>query len=176
MLLVYLVCEQDQYTPFDAHYLPSLDTPISRLSEPKNYRDGPDPDGQTVLCCEVPCTVGDKHWTASDQDLGLQMVESLVSQGLPRPQLVTTESRRLTHVYPIYHPGYSDDLATITDWTDGFEQLVVLGRQGLHTPDNLHHVLQMGNSAADALLNDGSFNQKLWSEALEEFSSFVVED
>ena len=59
MVLAYLVLEQNQFTDFDAHYLPGLETKIARLSEPKNYRDGDDPDGITVLCAEIPCWVGD---------------------------------------------------------------------------------------------------------------------
>ena len=42
-VLVYLVHDRPQYTPFDAHYFPGLDVTVARLSEPKNYRDGPDP-------------------------------------------------------------------------------------------------------------------------------------
>ncbi|MBJ30504.1 MAG: FAD-dependent oxidoreductase [Acidimicrobiaceae bacterium] len=176
MVLVYLVCDQDRYTPYDAHYLPSPDTPISRLSEPKNYRDGSDPGGRTVLCCEVPCRVGDNTWTASDDELGARMAESLVGQGLPRPRLVATETRRLPHVYPILRTGYADDLAATTHWLGGLERLVVLGRQGLYTPDNLHHVLRMGIAAADCLGADGSFDRTAWADALEEFKGFVVED
>ena len=176
MVLVYLVCDQDRYTQFDAHYLPSLDTPISRLSEPKNYRDGADPGGSTVLCCEVPCWVGDETWTASDDQLGVQMAESLVRQGLPKPRLITTETRRLPHVYPILRPGYTDDLTTTNAWLSGLDRLVVLGRQGLYTPDNIHHVLRMGIAAADAVNADGSFDRFAWKTALGEFEEFVVED
>jgi len=176
MVLVYLVCDQDRYTPYDAHYLPSPDTPISRLSEPKNYRDGDDPEGRTVLCCEVPCRIGDATWTAFDDELGARMADSLVGQGLPRPRLVATETRRLPNVYPILRAGYDDDLATTTTWLDRFERLVVLGRQGLHTPDNLHHVLRMGVAAADCLSANGSFDHNAWAAALEEFEGFVVED
>ena len=35
MVLAYLVLDQSQYTEYDAHYLPSLETNIARLSEPK---------------------------------------------------------------------------------------------------------------------------------------------
>ncbi|WP_419855344.1 protoporphyrinogen/coproporphyrinogen oxidase [Candidatus Poriferisodalis sp.] len=55
MVLAYLIVDRDQYTPYDAHYFPGLDTVIARLSEPKNYRDGDDPAGQSVLCAEIPC-------------------------------------------------------------------------------------------------------------------------
>src|SRR5690606_3382358 len=48
MVLVYLVLDGARYTPYDAHYLPEEWTPVTRISEPKNYRDGlpgPDDDG-----------------------------------------------------------------------------------------------------------------------------------
>ena len=53
MLLVYLVLDQPRFTPYDAHYFPDPDVLPARLSEPKNYRDGPDPGDRTVLCAEV---------------------------------------------------------------------------------------------------------------------------
>ena len=36
MLLVYLVLDGGRYSPFDAHYLPDPDTPVTRVSEPAN--------------------------------------------------------------------------------------------------------------------------------------------
>ena len=58
-----------RYTPYDAHYLPGPATPLTRLSEPKNYRDGPDPPDRTVLCAELPAWVGDELWSTDDADL-----------------------------------------------------------------------------------------------------------
>jgi ubiquinone/menaquinone biosynthesis C-methylase UbiE len=37
MILIYLVLEQPQFTPFDAHYFPEANLALTRLSEPKNY-------------------------------------------------------------------------------------------------------------------------------------------
>ncbi len=38
MVLVYLVHEGGRWTAYDAHYLPGPQTPVTRLSEPANYR------------------------------------------------------------------------------------------------------------------------------------------
>ena len=65
-ILVYLVVPRARYTTFDAHYFPELSTPVSRMNEPKNYRDSDeDPTDRTVLCAEVPCWAGDDVWNAS---------------------------------------------------------------------------------------------------------------
>ena len=38
MVLVYLVHAGGRWSPYDAHYLPGPETPVTRLSEPANYR------------------------------------------------------------------------------------------------------------------------------------------
>lgn len=176
LVLVYLVLDRPRYTEFDAHYFPGADVLPSRLSEPKNYRDGDDPAGVTVLCAEVACTVGDAIWSMADSDLGAGVAESLERQCLPLVDHVAVEVRRLPHVYPLYRPGFETDVAALTAWVDGHPRLVTFGRQGLFVPDNTHHALAMGWAAADALGTDGSFDRAAWSRARDRFATHIVED
>ncbi len=176
LALVYLVLDRPQYTEFDAHYFPGADVLPSRLSEPKNYRAGPDPADITVVCAEVACSVGDDTWTMADAELGAAVARSLEAQGLPSVDHVAVEVRRLPHVYPLYRPGFQDDVAELTAWVDAHPRLVTFGRQGLFVPDNTHHALAMGWAAGDALGTDGSFDRAAWSAARGRFASHVVED
>lgn len=182
MLLAYLVVDQDQYTPFDAHYLPGPDTRVARLSEPKNYRDGSDPVGRTVLCAEIACWAGDDIWTWSDDDVGALVVRDLEASGLPRPRSVATEVRRLRSVYPVYEKTTMADRAAVDAWTTSLDRVVTLGRQGLAVPDNLHHVLAMGAAAAhavnpgDSIEHAAPIDHGRWSRSLASFVSHVVED
>jgi protoporphyrinogen oxidase len=178
LLLVYLVVDRPRYTEFDAHYFPAYDNPLSRVSEPKNYRDGAgvDPADRTVLCGELPCSVGDAWWTASDTERGEIMTRSLEWAGLERPEVLAVEVRRLPRVYPVYHVGFETELARLEDWAATFEPLITFGRQGLFVPDNTHHALAMGAAAADALGDDGTFDHRAWSVARDGFRSHVVED
>ncbi len=176
MLLVYLLLEVDRYTPFDAHYLPEPSTPITRVSEPKNYRSGGDPRGRTVLCAEIPCALGDELWQADDETLGLTAVEGFAAVGLPeaRPRQVVV--RRITHAYPIYRAGRSSAFPTIDAWASAQPRLLILGRQGLFAHVNTHHALAMAWAAADALRRDGTFDETAWAAARAEFAEYVVED
>lgn len=176
MLLVYLLLEVDRYTPFDAHYLPEPSTPITRVSEPKNYRSDNDPRGRTVLCAEIPCAQGSELWRADDETLGLTVVEGLAAVGLPeaRPRQVVV--RRITHAYPIYRAGCSSAFTTIDAWASAQPQLLVLGRQGLFAHVNTHHALAMAWAAADALRRDGTFDETAWAAARAGFAEYVVED
>jgi protoporphyrinogen oxidase len=176
MVLVYLALDQPRYTEFDAHYLPSTAHPVSRLSEPKNYRDGPDPAGRTVLCAEVPCAVDGATWTASDDELGAMVVDALGREGLPAVRPIEVAVRRLPHVYPVYRRGWAAHQDALEAWAAGHERLLVLGRQALFAHDNTHHALAMAWAAADCLDTDGGFDHPRWRAARNGFRSHVVVD
>lgn len=176
MLLVYLVLDVDRYTSFDAHYLPEAWTPVTRVSEPKNYRDGDDVPGRTVLCAELPCARGDELWTASDDELGAIAADALGGAGLPRPSPVATVVRRLPFVYPVYSLGYESAVSALDGWATAQPRLLTFGRLGLFVHDNTHHALAMAWAAADALRPDGSFDDAAWAAARARFAEHVVED
>lgn len=176
MLLVYLVLDADRYTEFDAHYLPEETTPVTRISEPKNYRDGDDPPGRTVLCAEIPCAVGDDLWDSHDDELGRIVAGTLVDAGLPDPYPAAVEVRRLPHAYPIYRRGYADGFDRLDSWASSHERLVTFGRGGLFVHDNSHHALAMAWAATAALDAGGGFDDASWARARESFRAHVVED
>ena len=153
VVLAYLVVGRDRFTPFDAHYFPGPETVVSRLSEPKNYRDGDDPSGRTVLCAEIPCWPGDELWQCSEDRLGKLIAEDMARAGLEIPELERVEVRRLPAVYPVYETATMSARATVDSWLRSLvpNRVVSLGRHGLGVLDNLHHVLAMGEAAARAV-------------------------
>lgn len=176
MVLVYLVVASDRYTEYDAHYLPEEWTPVTRISEPKNYRDGDDPAGRTVLCAEIPCDGGSRAWTASDEELGELVAEALQAAGLPEPEVLEVATHRLSHAYPVYERGFEPALEELHAWLDDRPRLLTFGRQGLFVHDNLHHALAMAWDAAGCLEPDGGFNEQAWRRARATFAEHVVED
>lgn len=176
ILLVYLVVDRPRYTPFDAHYLPGPETPVARLSEPKNYRDGDDRPDHTVLCAEIPCWPDDELTGWSSDDLGSLVVDGLDRVGLPAVRPAEVEIQTLPSVYPVLDRQGAADRAAIDDWAAGIDRVLPLGRQGLGVIDNLHHVLAMGAAAADAIDADGSILGQRWARSLASFADHVVED
>jgi protoporphyrinogen oxidase len=176
MLLVYLVLPRPRYTPFDAHYLPGGGTPVTRVSEPRNYRDGDDPAGVTVLCAEIPCDADGALFAAPADELGRVAVAGLVGSGLPRPEVAGVEVVRLRHAYPVLRAGADAHLAALERWAAGQAALLTLGRQALFVHDNAHHALAMAWAAADCLRRDGSFDDAGWAAARRRFAAHVVED
>ncbi|MFV0524730.1 MAG: protoporphyrinogen/coproporphyrinogen oxidase [Acidimicrobiales bacterium] len=151
MVLVYLVVPLDRFSPIDAHYVPQLDVVFSRLSEPANYRDGPDPAGVTVLCAEVPCTVGDPLWSAGDDELADLVRDGMGRCGLRPPAVRRAVTRRVRSVYPVLLADGPDTRRALLAEADRVAGVTVLGRQGLVVGDNLHHVMDMALAAVSCL-------------------------
>lgn len=177
MVLVYLVHAGGRWTSYDAHYLPGPETPVSRLSEPANYRlSADDPADRTVLCAEIPCTVGDAVWTATPEDLAALVADGLAAAGLPPVRSAGVEVRRLPHVYPVYETGYAEHLAPLDAWAGGLDRVTTFGRLGLFAHDNTHHAIAEAMDAVDALRPDGIRDPAAWAAARARFATHVVAD
>jgi protoporphyrinogen oxidase len=177
MLCVYLVLDGGRYSAYDAHYLPDPGTPVTRVSEPPNYRDGDDPPSRTVLCAELPCSRDSDLWQAGNDRLAGLVRAALADRGLPDPGPVRRVAvRRLPNVYPVYRVGYSAPFQALDAWAAAQPALLSFGRLGLFVHDNTHHALAMAWAAADALAPDGAFDHAAWSAARESFTTHVVED
>jgi protoporphyrinogen oxidase len=177
MVLVYIVHEGGRWTPYDAHYIPGPESPVSRLSEPANYRESAeDPTGRSVICAEVPCTVGDEIWKATDDDLAWLVDLTLERCELPPLRRGDVVVRRLPTVYPVYEQGFERHLAGLDAWIRTVPSLTTFGRLGLFVHDNTHHALVMARDAVAALDDAGTFDNRAWDAALDRFATHVVED
>ena len=177
MILIYLILGTDRFTEYDAHYFPELSVPISRMSEPKNYNAQGRPAGRTVLCAELPCDPGETWWSMSDAELGKAMVGWLNDLGLPvTVPVLGTETRRLSHAYPVYDLGYEARFRIIDAWLSQLEGILVFGRQGLFAHDNTHHAFAMAYAAAEVIGCGGEVDRAAWARHRTEFESHRVED
>ena len=176
-VLVYLTVPRPRYSPFDAHYFPEPSVRIARLSEPKGYRESPsDPAHSTVLCAEIPATVGDAVWTATDAELGELVRTDLRSAGLAEPDTTSVHVERRSHVYPVYRLGFEHEQRRVDQWLGGLDNVVALGRQALFAHDNTHHAFAMGHAVAECMSADGSIDPDAWNRARQQFDDHVVED
>jgi protoporphyrinogen oxidase len=176
MVLIYMTLGTDRFTEFDAHYFPGPEVAITRLSEPRNYSlEGP--AGRTVLCAELPCSIEDSVWRASDRELGSLMIDALNAAGLPITAPVRrVAARRLPQAYPIYTRDYRRHFDRIDEWAGSIDGLLTFGRQGLFAHDNTHHTLAMAYAAAGCLDSHGRLDRNCWAAHRRRFTEHVVED
>ena len=177
MILIYLVIEQSRFSEYDAHYFPGAEISITRLSEPKNYSNTSEPADVTVLCAELPCTIDEPVWNATDEDLKRLVCHSLDVAGIPiKSSIRQVITRRLRQAYPVYQQDYHVHFDKLDDWLSHINGLLSFGRQGLFAHDNTHHAMYMAYCATDCLGSDGQFNSDRWQEYRRVFETHVVED
>jgi protoporphyrinogen oxidase len=177
MILIYLILEQNQFSPVDAYYFPESLIPISRMSEPKNFTGTAEPRGRTVLCAELPADPGQPEWAMSDQELGQRLTGWLEQARLPvAARIRAVATRRLSHAYPVYTRDYESRQASLDAWLGGIDGLLTFGRQGLFAHDNTHHALATAYAAVDCLASNGTLDRTRWAECRRKFESHVVED
>lgn len=176
MVLVYLVLDASRFSTFDAHYFPEAGTPVTRISEPKNYRDASDPVDKTILCAEIPCWFEDATWAATPGSLAEIVVRTLTDAGLQVPVIESVHVERLRAAYPVYEVGFERYLETLDNWVSSLPRAITFGRQGLFAHDNAHHALAMAYTAVGLLGHDGTFDAEGWKAAKRRFAKHVVED
>lgn len=172
--VVHLDLDTPRLAAADAHYFPGPETPVARLSEPKNFRDSDeDPVDHTVVCAEVP--YGPDDPVPSDDGLREVVMATLAEAGLPVPAVRSTTVTSLPRVYPVYTTASRSALDRVEAWVTSLPRVLSVGRQGLFTPDNTHHVLAMGLDVAGVVGPDG-VDRAAWDRARDTYRAFVVED
>lgn len=175
MCLIYLYMERGPWTEWDAHYVPEQRIPFSRISEPLNY-SGRGLDGRpTVVCLELPCDQGGRVWDSADTELVELAKQHLELAGLRQPDVADCRVVRESFAYPVYRMGSVAVRGEALGRIDRLEGMVSLGRQGLFMHDNVHHDMDMAESAADCWSPDG-WNAAGWADSRRRFENMVVED
>src|SRR5207249_1004853 len=79
-------------------------------------------------------------WRMADQALIELAKREVVAIGIVRAGTVTDATvLRVYKAYPVYDDGYLDALGTIRKWLDGFVNLQLVGRNGMHKYNNQDH-------------------------------------
>jgi protoporphyrinogen oxidase len=177
LVLVYVVHWGGRWLPYDSQQVPGHETPISRISEPVNYRDNDeDPDSHSVICAEIPCAMTDDVWTMSDEELGDLVDEGLAKVRLPKIDRTFVYTRRIGQAYPIYVHGFENELRQVDRWARDLRRVVTLGGQGVFAPHDTRHSLVMAYDAVECLRPNGRFDTYAWTAARDRYKHHVVED
>lgn len=155
----------------DAYYFPTTDVPFNRVSDQKKFSPDMVPPDKTVLCLDFTDREGTRR---SAEELFAAARPHLESHGLLRATVLDIHAVSASFVYPIYRIGYEKDVRAQREWAGHFDNLLLLGRQGLFLHNNIHHSLFMGYRAADHVVAGGDAHA--WREAIEGFDSYQVED
>jgi hypothetical protein len=114
---------------------------VGRIQNFKNWSPDMVPDdSQTCLGMEYFAFEGDGLWTMADADLVALATRELAALGLAQPSQVRDGVVvRAKKAYPVYDEGYADAVRVISDYVGGFENLQLVGRNGMHKYNNQDH-------------------------------------
>jgi protoporphyrinogen oxidase len=161
-LTVALIVEGDNPFPDNWIYIHEPDVKLGRIQNFKNWSEAMiGRPGTTCLGLEYFCFEGDGLWTMSDTQLIELGKKELGQLGLVGSGKVVGGSVvRVEKAYPVYDPGYQENVARIRDELAAFTNLCVVGRNGMHKYNNQDHSM-MTAMLAVRNLNGEKFN--LWN-------------
>jgi protoporphyrinogen oxidase len=140
-LTVALILDVEHLFPDNWIYVHDETVKVGRIQNFKNWSPEMVPDpSQTCLGLEYFCFEGDGLWTMDDDALVALATRELVGLGLAEAgQVAGGAVVRAKKAYPVYDEGYADALAVVVDYLSAFENLQLVGRNGMHKYNNQDH-------------------------------------
>ena len=97
-----------------------------------------------------------------DEDLIRLGVKELEAMNLAEPEkLSDAVVLRMPKAYPAYFGGY-ERFGLIRSFVDRFENLFLIGRNGMHRYNNMDHSMLVAMTAVDNILADIKTKDNLW--------------
>ncbi len=161
-LTVVLVVNRRELFPDNWIYIHDPEVKLGRVQNFKNWSPDMVPDPRkSCLGLEYFCFEGDGLWDTADADLIELGKRELARLGLVRPEEVEDGTVvRMPKAYPVYDAAHRRALATLRRFFDSFENLQLVGRNGLHCYNNQDHSMLTAMLAVRNLLGE---SHDLWA-------------
>lgn len=158
----------DQHKPIDLKdtwiYIQEKDVKVGRLQLFNNWSPYmvKDPD-TTWVGMEYFCNKGDDFWELTDDEIRQTAISELCKIGLAQPTNVLDATvLRMEKTYPAYWGTYArfDELK---NYIDTFENLFLVGRNGMHKYNNSDHSMLTAMVAVDNIEAGIVTKSNIWS-------------
>ncbi len=140
-LTVALILDQRDVFPDNWIYVHDPRVRVGRIQNFKNWSPEMVPDpSQTCLGLEYFCHEGDGVWTMPDRDLVALAGRDLATIGLAQAdRIVDGVVVRMRKAYPVYDEGYEAAIEIVKRYLERFDNLQLIGRNGMHKYNNQDH-------------------------------------
>ncbi|TWT83769.1 hypothetical protein CA13_52400 [Planctomycetes bacterium CA13] len=120
------------------------------------------------LGLEYFCSKGDALWQQSDEAIAATAMDELVAMGIAdRDDVLDQIVLRVPKAYPAYWGTYAR-FDRIVQWTDGIENLYLVGRNGMHRYNNQDHSMLSAMVAVDNIIAGRRDKSNVWRVNAEE--------
>lgn len=160
-LTVALMVKKKDIFPDNWIYIHDPSVKLGRIQNFNNWSPEMLPDTETTcLGLEYFCFKGDGLWSAPDQELIELGKKELAAINLVDPADIFDGCVvRMEKAYPVYGPGYKEDVEIIRQELEKIRNIQPVGRNGMHKYNNQDHSMMTALLAARNL-KGGHFN--LW--------------
>ncbi len=120
------------------------------------------------LGAEYYCSEGDELWSKSDSELAtLAMGELAEIEVIEKGDVLDVTIARMPKTYPAYFGAY-ERFPELRACLDAFENLFLIGRNGMHKYNNMDHSMLTAMTAVDNLIAGITDKSNIWAVNTEE--------
>ena len=144
-------------------YIQEPDVQLGRLQVFNNWSPFMAADPANVwLGLEYFCNESDEIWKLSDERMVALATEELSKIGIIDPaEVLDSTVLRMEKTYPAYFGTY-DRFAEIREHVDKYENLFLIGRNGMHRYNNQDHSMLTAMMAVDDIISGKTDKNDLW--------------
>jgi protoporphyrinogen oxidase len=144
-------------------YIQEKEVKLGRLQIFNNWSPDLVADPNSVwLGLEYFCDEDDELWRMSEAEFCAFAIKELAQIDLIDPADVTdTTVVKVEKAYPAYFGSYNN-FSTIREYMDGFANLFLVGRNGMHRYNNQDHSMLTAKLAVDAIAAGVTNKQAIW--------------
>ena len=171
LLLNKLLIKRDKHLPASAAntvkdnwiYIQEKDVKVGRLQIFNNWSPYMVAHPEQVwVGMEYFCNEGDPLWSMEDEPLKAMAVEELVKMAIIRKEDVLDGTvLRMEKAYPAYFGSYGN-FETVRSYTDKFQNLFLIGRNGMHKYNNSDHSMLTAMTAVDNIITGRTDKANIW--------------
>jgi len=150
-------------------YIQEPDVLVGRLQIFNNWSPYLVSDPSKVwLGAEYFCREADDLWRKPDSEMARFTIEELERIGvLDRADVLDWTVARMPKAYPAYFGSY-EQFDQVRSYLDGYENLFLVGRNGMHKYNNSDHSMLTAMTAVDNILSGRTDKSNIWAVNTEE--------
>jgi protoporphyrinogen oxidase len=145
-------------------YIQERDVKVARVQLFNNWSPYLVKDKNTVwVGAEYFCNQGDNFWNLPEQELVRFAVAELEKIGLAEEgDFLDGTALKIPLAYPAYFGSY-DRFDVIRQFTDSFENLFLIGRNGMHRYNNQDHSMLSAITAVENIIGNVRTKENIWA-------------
>jgi protoporphyrinogen oxidase len=145
-------------------YIQERDVRLGRIQIFNNWSPYLVKDKDTVwIGLEYFCFEGDNFWNMPDAGIAKMAIDEVEKINIiDREDVIDSTVIRMPKAYPAYFGSY-DRFDVIKRYTDSFENLFLIGRNGMHRYNNQDHSMMTAMQAVENIINGVKGKENIWS-------------